>query len=525
LRTAHCTVRSRSSDVAQLRTHLVVLGLIALVVAVFYAKVTGAWFCGYDDFTEAHRAAFDDSANPVRIFTTTHNMQFMYRPVTSALQYVTWTTFHHSPLAFRLRNLLMHLLSVGMLYGIVWLIAQSRLVAAGSALLFGLQPMANETIVVAIWTNATAYAMFFSSFFFYLVSLRMLGTTRNWRIPLVASLILAFVALFTYEPTIAIFALMAGYLYVCKARHASPPRAYLRWLWVGMALELAVFFIARHLVITQAAPWNSLSSIFRNAFMYSVALVLPIDFVLANAVVGTPLPSEMQFNRQWIVLALLLVFALCAVALALARSGAVKARFSRADWPSVLFITGAIPVAVLPLLLFRDHPSEHDLYPSAAFYSALVCVLLWQMTRSRTIYGAAVLTLALSFGCATAVRNDRVADCGAIAQRILSQLPVTLWKQGTWHIRLATVPGETLSEPYGAYNDYGLHALETEKGMMPGATNAVQIASKNLSVTVDVVNESTILTSCKKRDTCFWVSPSGVVTDAVPVQRASTRNE
>ncbi|MGZ3529761.1 MAG: hypothetical protein ACXVAO_19055, partial [Vulcanimicrobiaceae bacterium] len=82
----------------------------------------------------------------------------------------------------------MHLLCVVMFYGIVWLISGSRPLAAGAALLFGLHPIANETVVVAIWTNATAYALLFSSFFLFLCSLRSQSAGGNWRIRLLASL-------------------------------------------------------------------------------------------------------------------------------------------------------------------------------------------------------------------------------------------------------------------------------------------------------------------------------------------------
>jgi hypothetical protein len=504
----------RVRNLAVLRKHPVLVGLVTLVVVLLYARVSGAWFCGYDDFSEAHRAAFQDSVDPMRILTTTHDVGYMYRPVTSALQYLTWNLFHHSPLAFRLRNLGMHLVSVAMLYGIVWLIAESRVVAVGAALLFGLNPMVNETIVVAIWTNATAYALLFASLFLFLYSLRSLKRNGNWSIPLLVSLVCALVALFTYEPTIAIFGLMFCYLGVWKARGLRLTRPYLSVLFFGSALELVAFFVIRHVFITSAAPLNPPSIVLRNAMMYCVALMTPVDFVLANALFGIPLPSELRIGAKLLILPAVIGIALLVIAILLVRHRRFKAAIARIDRPVLLFLVVGIPIGVLPTLLFREHPSEHDLYLSAAFYATLISLVIWQMTRSRLIYGLIILSLAISFSAATWVRNERVQECAVVAERILTQLPVARWRDGSWHIFLATTPGERLSQPYGAYNDYGLHSLQTETGSTPGAQDAVQIAANNERIRVSVVKRETIARSCIEPSTCFWVSTSGEVTGA-----------
>lgn len=500
--------------VRRLRTHLVLIGLALLAVALPYTKVSGAWFCGYDDFNEAHRAAFADSNDPKRIFTTTHDVGYMYRPVTSGLQYLTWTASQHRALAFRLRNLLMHLVSVAMLYGIVFLVTESIAIAAGAALLFGLNPIVNENVVVAIWTNSTAYAIAFSSLFLFLYSLRSLRTGGNWRIPLTGSLSCAFIAFFTYEPTIAIFGLIAGYLAVWRIRGYPLTRSYILFLGTGIALELLFFFTLRHLIITHGAPLNSLAIILRNTGMYALALVLPVDVVLAHALFGTPLPSEIRFSRKLLILPVLVSVSLLVLAVILARNPRTRARVRTLDLPLIAFLAAGIPLGVLPLLLFREHPSEHDLYLSAALYAALISTLAWQITRSRAIYAAILLVLVTSFAAGTWVRNERVEQCALIAHRIVTQLPIGRWRNGEWNIRLGMSPAQRLGSPYGIYNDYGLHALETESGSTPGAQEAIQIAANSERVKVRVVWLATTMEHCATPQTCFWVSPSGTVTDA-----------
>lgn len=499
--------------VKYLRGHALLLGLIVLIVAALYAQVTGAWFCGYDDFNEAHRAAFSDAREPVQIVTATHNVGYMYRPVTSGLQYVTWTAFHHSPLAFRLRNLTMHLLSVAMLYGILWLTLGSRSIAAAAALLFGVHPMANETISVAIWTNATAYALFFTSFFLFVYSLRVQDQARSWELPLAGSLISALLAIFAYEPTVVVFALMAGYLWLWSRQHGRPTKSYLWALIVPIVVELAFFLAVRHAFITARAPLNAFSIIIRNTVLYAAGLMLPIDLVLAHVLFGTPLPTQTRFAPGVSISVVLAVAAIGIAALAL--HPAVRARLRGIDWRMVAYIAAAIPATLLPLLLFREHPSEHDLYPGVALYTALLSILLCKLTRSQAAFWIVTACFAVSFAAGTWVRNERVSACAAIAQGIMAQLPVDQWRQGQWYIRLATEPGERLSEPYGIYNDAGLHALETETGDTPGAQEAVQIATENDRITVRIVSAETLLQHCFRPHTCFWVSSSGHVRDAI----------
>lgn len=487
-------------------SHVLLIGLVLVLIALYYARVSGAWFCGYDDFNEAHRAAFSD---PRHILTSTHDLPYMYRPVTAGLQYVTWTAFHHSPLAFRVRNLIAHLVSVALLYAIVWLLTESRLVSAGSALLFGLHPMANETVVVAIWTNAIAYAFFFASLFLFLYSVRLTTASRTSAPALAGSLACALVAMFTYEPAIAVFALMAGYLWM---RRDSLPRSYVIAFLAAAALELLVFFGVRHLVIPYGAPLNSIALILRNAALYGAALLLPVDVVFAHAVLGTPLPSEFQMSGKMI---LPVAAALALLALVIVVPMALKNRFRGGDWRVPVYLAAAIPVTLLPLLLFREHPSEHDLYPAAGLYTALLCVLLWKWTRSTLLYGALVAVFAISFAAATWVRNERVMQCAVIAQRIMTQLPVARWHEGSWNILLATSPQDRLGEPYGIYNDVGLNVLETESGNTPGAQEAVQLAADNPRITVRVVDTDTLMKDCIAANRCFWVSKWGIVRDAM----------
>ncbi len=501
--------------------HLTALVAIAAIVGVLYARVSGAWFCGYDDFNEIHRAAFVDARNPAGMLTTTHFDPYMYRPVTSALQYVTWNAFHHSAVAFRLRNLCMHLVCVAMLYGMLFLMTGSRAVASATALLFGIEPLANETVVVAIWTNAFAYALVFTALFLFMYALHRLRSGGRYELPLAVSLIAMFVAIFTYEPAIVGFAFMLLYAAIWSRAGPGLPRAYIIWIVAGIAIELAIFMVARHAVVTDRAPLNSAAIVLRNALMYAIALGLPVDFVMAHRMFGTPLPSEVRLDKALAGALLALAIAIAGLVAYVVRRQDIANIFTPEQRRTMLFLLVSIPIGVIPLLLFREHASEHDLYFSAAWYVALISIVLRRLISERAPYAACVALFAVSFGSAIGVRNSRVEQCAGIAQRIMTQLPVARWQKGTWHIRLANRPGAKLGTPYGIYNDTGLMTLQIQASTIPGAQQAVQIAANNDAVAVDVVDPAQIEQGCAKPGTCFFISPSGKVMPATMPRRSA----
>jgi hypothetical protein len=497
------------------------LGLVLVVVALFYANVTGANFCGYDDFNEAYRAEFFDAKDPSRILTTPHFVKYMYRPVTSGLQYATWELGGHAAPAFRIRDLAMHLAAVAAVFGIVMLIVGSEGAAAGAALLFGLDPSANEAVVVAIWTNTTAYALLLGSFFFFLWSLRALDRDRNWFPMLLGSLVLALVALFTYEPTIVVFALIFGYLLLLRFQDRTPAPAYLACLGAGSVLVLGVFFGVRHLLAIQGTAVLPLALVARNLAIYLVGLVLPVDLVLGNALFGIPLPgSGAAFSATMILpsavfaIVLGLVFWLVNTRWVARQHDAYRRdAFGRDtfDWRLVTFFALAIPVTLVPIVLFRPHASEFNLYVPAALYATLSSIVLWRFARSSAAYWAVIGLLLLSYAGGTVVKNQRVIACGRVAAKILGGLPIAHWRQGVWHIALATPATERLTPRYGIYDYSGVETLEVPSSDIRGAQEAVRLASGNENVSVAIVRPGALRRACVRPDTCFWVLANGDV--------------
>jgi hypothetical protein len=494
------------------RRHAALLGLILVAVALLYANVSRAAFCGYDDFNESYRAAFFDGKDPIRIFTTSHFTPFMYRPVTSALQLVTWGSFGHSPLAFRLRNLAMHLIAVVMVYGITMLLGRSRLAAGAAALLFGVSPLANQAVAVAIWTNTTAYALLLASLFAFLLALRELDEGRPWATALVSSLVLALVAMFTYEPTISVFAMMAVYLGLCRGRERPLSRQFWSVLGAGTAFVLIFFFGVRHALHIGSATLLPASEIARSYALYLVDLVLPVDPVLGSALFGVPLPSSGSGFHESSLVAPVAYLVILVVVFAIGLARPVSERIATAPWRTFAFLFASIVLSLAPIALYREHASEFNLYIPIALYAIGLALAVKHFSNGRVAFGAVLGLLLISAVAGSFVRNERVIACAHIATKIVASLPTSAWKSGPWHIRLATPPGQVLTPRYGIYNYSGIQTIDVTGSGIPGAQEALRLASGNERVAVDVVPGSELAAGCAPRS-CFYVYPDGHVTE------------
>jgi hypothetical protein len=248
--------------------------------------------------------------------------------------------------------------------------------------------------------------------------------------------------------------------------------------------------------------------------MYGTALLLPVDLLLANQWLGTPLVTVVPVNRVTLIIGSGVVCLVFYILLVFTRS--VQKRVSRAFVMHCTFLIGAICLSILPLLVFNEHPSETYLYLPIAFAMLLLARILFGLQATcRMAFNVIVALLFLSFGCATWGRSQRVLCSAAIAQRILSELPTENWKQGEWHIRLANAPGYTLPPRYGLYTYRGLDTIGTGDGI--GAVqNALRLQTGNEhGVIVDVLSAEELSRICNSatliKEQCFWVYPDGRV--------------
>ena len=498
-----------------MRKHLAVLGLTLALTTLIYGRVSAAYFCGYDDFLEIQRAAFADRFDPVKIFTTTHFDSFKYRPLNRVSTLATYLIHPNDPKTYRIRNLLCHEISIVAIYCLGMLLFDSWLAAAVAALLFCIHPLANQVVVAAVFGNAEANALFLSTLVLFFLSL------KRSSVPLLSlALFLGAISVYIYESSIVIAGLMAGWLALdyLFAKRVPSRRFLMVFVLLGGVLFGSYLVARQHFTPGVRTPIFGPVVIVKGAIEYAVALLMPVDFILAHDWFQTPLPSEMVPEEALTAALIGAAVGAVAIVVALFQRRRIAALLARAGWPQLLFLVLGMALSLSPFLVFSDHVSETYTYLAAAFYCLLLARLL-TLIPSRGVMIVAVAVLVGLFGSATWDRNQRVYACGSTALRLLSNLPLADWKQGEVQVSVAKSP-DTVSLPrYGFYNYGGLDTIAAgephvnEYGL--GALEAgARLITGNPDVHIQIYNPNELPSHCG--GLCYWIHPDAGVSKANP---------
>ncbi len=510
--------------------------LIAAVMAcaVFaYGSTLGAYFCSDDDFLERHRSAFEDSRSPERMFTTGHFESFKYRPLNRALNLLTYELDNGAGAAFRIRNLLFHLVNVALLYVLLLRLGKPLAAAVGAALLFAIHPLAHQNVIGAVNTNTAGFALALLSLLVFAADVhRPRGSGRA----IVISVLIAFAAVLSYETNIVVFGILCAWiLYARIIAPKEPVRRALVRLAIPAVICLGVYFAMRAAAVPAgygkaAANVPTIAAVAANVAMYGGAMLSPVDPVLANQWFRTPLPSDPEFRSGWFGRGIAASAAMSALILAAMIMWLVRRGRSTHRWAGdgFLAVSAALPLA--PVLVFTDHPSETYVYPAVAFASGFAASLLFDCCsavfkrRPLTAFAAIVAVAAVVCMFATTVRSRRLAACGAIAHRVLTSVPFGRFRSGGT-LMFADAPGGPPFRRYGFYNYTGLYTVTNFDGERTrGINKAVQVASGNELLSAAVVDASVIRAfagGCAAPDkAAFWVDAAGVVTEQAAVRCA-----
>jgi len=496
--------------------HILILAAVLAATSFVYAKLPTAYFCAYDDFLEVHRAAFEDTREPSRVFTTTHFESYKYRPLNRGLNLLTYWFRDGEASNFRTRNVLFHLLNVILIYALAWLLFHNRLVAGTAALLFGVHPLANHAVVGAVMTNSAAHSLLLLSILLFIISTRT--KTFSCYLWLVLSLLCGWLSLLTYEAAVVTYPLLFAYLGI---QFLATRRWPVGWAYTAvLTLGCLVFSGLYYLIHTWYVPYSakkavpSLAIMIKSTAMYAVGLLLPVDPVMANTWFGTPLPSDIEVSLGSPLIRVVMVVGMVVVAAVVWL--VVKFRRDRLvshEWPAQLFVAVCGIGVIAPLIVFTDKPSETYMYLLVAFAALLFASILVQLLgprasqRGRIIFAVIVGALAISYGAATWVRNGRVARCGETAKDIVTSLQQERFKNGVWFVFLAPAAGEPGSHRYGMYGWRGVDTIG-----YTAVESAVQLVNGNESLKARVMTPDELKTACGiPHGTCFIVHENGKV--------------
>jgi hypothetical protein len=433
-------------------------------------------------------------------------------------QLLTYWVGNGNPLIFRLRNLGFHVINAMLVYALGWLLFKSKRVSAVGAALFALHPVSNQATIGAVWPNTMAYAGFLLALVMFIGTLEY----RRGLFWLIGSLVIGSLSLLMYEGVVGAFFLMGLYLagrWLIHPHQGVKQRFVLIFAGLVVLLFLMYFFL-RSIVVPRgwhetSANLPSASLMMKNASMYLVALLSPIDSVLSNELLHTPLPSEVALTPT----AVALLGSLAIVVVGLLSLLLWWNRRGRRDisWIPIGFLLSGVLVSLLPVLMFVSHPSETYLYPAAAFYGLLLSHIVTEVAgrvgRDRlVVYVLPVFGLLVLFAAATWVRNERVSECGRTAQRILNQLPTAL-RTGQWNVSFANVPGELATRRYGFYGFRGIDTIGHGSLANRAVSSALQLVFRNELLRGHVVEPAEVVENCRagaySGHLCIWVHWDG----------------
>lgn len=271
-----------------------VLLLILLVTLISYRVLLNRGFTDADDYLEVHRAVVTDIPNPSQIFLTAHYGN-RYRPINRLLTAMTTHYGDANAEPFLIRNLLFHLFSVALVFGISMTIMNDLWIATLATCLFAFHPANVNVISVAVFTHTLGTMMILLA-----ILILMEHKTRrlncNWWILVIVGLLLA-TATFSNEMylwVIPIYALFLLWQFVQRKRLVFLAVAMM------MLLTLCGYFILRQSVVQEGSVTavgryglQPLSQITRNVAMFAIGSGNALDYLLFFNPVDKTVPTRL----------------------------------------------------------------------------------------------------------------------------------------------------------------------------------------------------------------------------------------
>ncbi|MCF8448775.1 MAG: glycosyltransferase family 39 protein [Taibaiella sp.] len=326
---------------------------VLLLVAAVFVVYFSAFSFGYtelDDtiFIKEFRAYNEDIRNLITAFTRglfDAVKDPYYRPLFSDVMILNYQVSGDSPAGYHFVNVLLHVLSVVLLFRLCSRLGISKLHSFLLALIFAVHPVLAQAVAWIPGRNDTMLAVFVLSFFLQSIEYAADGKTKN----LLLSGLFLLLAYFTKET--AVFAAPAAFMFLVLYRGISWNSKEMIPQYVIWIVCFGIWYLVRHMATIQSSGIGSARSF--EDFIHRLPVIIHYIGKIVLPFNQSVFPTQQDTVVYYGIAAAILLL----VAVLLHKTGNRKA---------VLGATGVFILFLMPALLVPDELNqqtfEHRLY-------------------------------------------------------------------------------------------------------------------------------------------------------------------
>ena len=358
---------------------------IVLVTIIPYRHMIGRGFTDPDDYEEVYRALAVDLSDPSRILLDPHEVT-RYRPMNRLVTAASTAIGGGTSSPFLLRNLFLHLINIGLVFGISLTLVSNPWPAALAAALFAVHPANVNAVSIAVFTQVFSTSVLLFGLYLFTRWLTQEPPKKGHSLALVSVL---FVVV-TFSSEMYLWVLPSYLLALLWLRRKAGSRRAYTGAMVLAIVGFVGYLLIRQLVVGQqglpALPsggrygLRTPMQVIQNLGMLLVSGGMSLDFLhFINPAVETlpTSPGAIIANPGILIsIALGLLFTLSTIL-----AGAYGFVALRNDNLGLSFLFSVLFLASISVVLITTSASETHLYTANAFLSISVGLAFWELGK------------------------------------------------------------------------------------------------------------------------------------------------
>lgn len=334
----------------------------------------------------------------------------VYRPIRSLLYTFYYNLFGDYTFWYHLHSILVHLGITVLAYLIVEKLTKRKIIAFASALLFGTHPIHTEAITyMSASMEITGVLFMFASFYLYI----LWKENKKNSVFLYSSVILAFLAVFTYEMTLTLPILILLYEYIFNKKHLRNLFGYLAIYFLPVIAYVVIRFGFLNMPprgeYMGGSFWLTILTMAKAFLKYIELLFLPVNLSINHTLYGgidtiATIEAKKEILLAQSILDLPIFFGILTFGFLIF----LVFKFWK-SYPIVSFALGWFLVSLIPvsnIVPIQQVMSEKYLYiPSFGFVLIIGVLLFFLNQQRRHLFLIILAILAVYYGYTTFERN------------------------------------------------------------------------------------------------------------------------